>query len=78
MNESEKWNDNQEAHKAINECLQIIGERLQALEQYVQEIPTPDKTFYRPKGAEEHLNVKGNYDEIYSRIERLEERLNGM
>ena len=36
--------------------------RLEAEEKYVQELPTPDKTYYKPEGQDECLNIKGNYD----------------
>lgn len=67
-----------EALVAINDCLQNIAERLAAVELYVQELPTPDKTYYKPIGYDDYLNVKGNYDEIYKRISALEEKVNGM
>jgi hypothetical protein len=64
-----------EALVALNDCMKVIGERLDALEKYVVEIPTPDKVLYKPRGAEDYLDMKGNYDEIYRRIGELE---NGM
>lgn len=68
----------EDALEAINECLLTIGRRLDALEKYVSEMPTPDKTLYRPTGYEEYLNIKGNYDEIYRRIGELEGKANGV
>ena len=70
--------DINEALLTINDCLVAIGKRLEALEKFVQEIPTPEKTFYKPKGYDDYLNVKGNYDELYNRIEKLESKVNGM
>jgi len=66
--------DNEEAHEVINKCLVALGERLEALEKACAELPTPDKTYYKPDGYEEYLNLKGNYDEIYRRINKLEEQ----
>ena len=60
------WQDNQEAHEVINMCLGQIGERLAEIEKYLNELPTPDKIMYKPKGAEDYLNMKENYDEIYT------------
>lgn len=68
----------EDALDAINECLLTIGRRLDALEKYVSEMPTPDKTLYRPLGYEEYMNIKGNYDEIYRRIGELEDKANGV
>ena len=69
------WQDNTEAHEVINMCLGQIGERLAEIEKYLNELPTPDKIFYKPKGAEDYLNMKENYDEIYKRLEALESGL---
>lgn len=71
------WQDNQEAHEVINMCLSQIGERLAEIEKYLNELPTPDKIMYKPKGAEDYLNMKENYDEIYKRLEALESGLQG-
>ena len=64
-----------ESLKNINECLLALGKRLQEVERYVSELPTPAKTFYKPEGYEDYLNLKENFDEIYRRIRELE---NGM
>ncbi|QIN97159.1 hypothetical protein [Synechococcus phage S-H25] len=72
------WRDNQEAHDAINRCLEVIAARLKEIETYVVELPTPNKILYKPKGAEDYLDMRGNYDEIYKRLEDLEGKVNGM
>ncbi len=59
----------------INECLIAVHKRLEALELHVSELPTPDKTYYKPEGYEEYLNLPNNLNEIYRRIGELE---NGM
>ncbi|AET72596.1 hypothetical protein P29A0810_078 [Synechococcus phage S-CAM8] len=58
---------------ALNGCIKVLGERLEALEKYVVELPTPDKVLYKPKDVEEYLDMKGNYDEIYRRIGELKD-----
>ena len=62
-----------EALNTLNECLIVIGQRLDALETYVQEIPTPDKTLYKPEGETEYMTLKQNLDFIYERLDNLEE-----
>ena len=57
----------------VNECLLALGKRLQEVEKYVSELPTPAKTYYRPEGYEDYLNLKENFDEIYRRIRELED-----
>ena len=39
-----------EALNTINDCLVKVGERLNAIEKYVSELPTPDKTYSKPTG----------------------------
>tara|TARA_Y100000004_G_scaffold155947_1_gene180772 strand:+ start:55 stop:303 length:249 start_codon:yes stop_codon:yes gene_type:complete len=56
----------------VNECLLALGKRLQEVEKYVSELPTPAKTYYKPEGYEDYLNLKENFDEIYRRIRELE------
>ena len=60
---------------AINDCLVAIHKRLEALETYVNELPTPQKTYFKPAGYEDYLNLPENLKEIYRRIGELE---NGM
>jgi hypothetical protein len=62
-----------EALQAINECLLAIHKRLEQVENHVNELPTPDKTYYKPEGHTEYLNTKENYDEIYKRLRELED-----
>ena len=61
------------ALNAVNDCLKALHERLEAVEKYVQELPTPDKTYYKPEGQDEYLNIKANYDQIYKRLKKLED-----
>jgi|TARA_R100000482_G_scaffold45887_1_gene16094 hypothetical protein len=58
---------------AVNECLLALGKRLEALEKHVNEMPTPDKTYYKPEGEDKYLSLKENLDFIYERLDNLEE-----
>ncbi len=60
------------ALKGLSDVMSKLTERLIDLEKIVSELPTPDKTLYKPNGYTDYLNIKGNYDEIYRRIEKLE------
>ena len=51
---------------------------IEALEKHVNELPTPNKVFYKPKGYDDYLDMKQNYDELYGRIIKLEGRLDGL
>ena len=68
----EALKDNANAHDILNELLVKLGKRLQSLEETVQVMPTPDKTYYRPPGNEDYFTLCENLDLIYARIERLE------
>ena len=56
----------------INNCLISLGKRLEDVEKYVSELPTPDKTYYKPEGYDDYLNLKENFDELYRRVGELE------
>ena len=60
------------AFNAINECLQALSKRIGELETRVEEIPTPDKTYYKPKGREEYLSYSQNLDLIYEKISKMD------
>ena len=64
-----------EAIKNINECLKLLGNRLKEVEGYVSELPTPAKTYYKPEGYDDYMNLAGNFTEIYKRLDKIE---NGM
>ena len=65
------------ALNTVNECLRVIGERIQVLEEYVSDMPlhVHDKLLYKPTDQENYLNIKENFDHLYKRLEKLE---NGM
>ena len=61
-----------ESLKNINECLNLLGNRLKEVESYVSELPTPAKTYYKPKGYEDYMNLAENFTEIYKRLDKIE------
>ena len=64
-----------EAIKNLNECVKLLGDRLKKVEEYVSELPTPAKTYYKPEGYDDYMNLAGNFTEIYKRLDKIE---NGM
>ena len=46
ITEYNPWEDNNEAHEIINECIKGLSERLAELVKYTEAIPTPDKVLY--------------------------------
>ena len=63
------------AFNAINECLQALSKRIEQLETKIEEIPTPDKTYYKPKGYEDYLSYRQNLDLIYEKISKISENI---
>ena len=61
-----------ESLKNINECIRLLGNRLKEVEAYVSELPTPAKTYYKPKGYDDYMNLAGNFTEIYRRLDKLD------
>ena len=61
-----------EAIKNINECLKLLGNRLKEVETYISEIPTPAKTYYKPEGYDDYMNLAGNFTEIYKRLDKID------
>ena len=64
-----------EALAAVNKVLMALEKRIRDVEKYVSELPTPAKTFYKPEGCDDYLNLKENFDQLYRRVGQLE---NGM
>ena len=56
----------------INQCLRVLGERLKEVEKHMSELPTPDKTYYKPEGYEDYMNLAGNFTEIYKRLDKID------
>ena len=56
----------------INECIKLLSKRLKDVETYISEIPTPAKTYYKPKGYEDYMNLAENFTEIYRRLDKLD------
>ena len=61
-----------EAIVAIQKCLTAVAKRLETVEKYVSELPTPAKTYYKPEGYDDYMNLKENFDELYKRVGELE------
>ena len=61
-----------ESIKTINECLKLLGNRLKEVESYVSELPPPAKTYYKPKGYDDYMNLAENFTEIYRRLDKLD------
>ena len=56
----------------INECLRLLAERVKEVEKHMNELPTPAKTYYKPEGYDDYMNLAGNFTEIYKRLDKIE------
>ena len=56
----------------INKCLELLSERVQEIEKYVSELPTPAKTYYKPEGYDDYMNLAENFTEIYKKLNKIE------
>ena len=56
----------------LNECIRLLAKRLKDVEEHISEIPTPAKTYYKPKGYEDYMNLAENFTEIYKRLDKLD------
>ena len=56
----------------LNECIRLLAKRLKDVEEHISEIPTPAKTYYKPKGYENYMNLAENFTEIYKRLDKLD------
>lgn len=71
----DQWQDNQEAHEAINMCLEAIAGRLVEIEKRLQELPTPDKTYYQPPDEDKDLDLFQNFTKIYEKLDKIEKKV---
>tara|TARA_B100001115_G_scaffold139462_1_gene107029 strand:- start:114 stop:362 length:249 start_codon:yes stop_codon:yes gene_type:complete len=56
----------------LNECIRLLSKRLKDVETYVSELPTPAKTYYKPKGYHDYMNLAENFTEIYRRLDKID------
>lgn len=61
-----------ESIENLNECIRLLSKRLKDVETYVSELSTPAKTFYKPKGKNEYMNLAENFTEIYRRLDKID------
>ena len=56
----------------LNECIRLLAKRLKDVEEHISEIPTPAKTYYKPEGYDDYMNLAGNFTEIYKRLDKID------
>lgn len=82
QNDPEGWKQSAEvAITASAQAISVITDRILELKNDIQSVADcipklgADMMMYRPRGSEQHLNIKENYDFLYQRIEALEQKV---
>ncbi len=62
----------------VSKAIENLAGRIIVLEQAMGKMPQPgaDMMKYKPEGYEEHLNMKELLDDLYMKINMLEDRVN--
>ena len=76
------FEDNQEAHMALNQCLEVLHKRLEGMEKYIGQMEQPEKVFEKfclsPHGNKKWMTLQENFDAIHSKFDNMENRLDGV
>ena len=61
----------------LSEAVKNLASRISILETAFNKLPPPgaDMIQYKPPGYEKHLNIKEILDDLYDRLNKLEDRL---
>tara|TARA_B100001769_G_scaffold267441_1_gene254795 strand:+ start:550 stop:801 length:252 start_codon:yes stop_codon:yes gene_type:complete len=74
----DKDQDLEEYKQTTNECMQILAEKVVDLEKWASECPTLDKIAYNPKNSDENLNFMQIINDLYSKIELLDKKMDNL
>ena len=74
----DKDQDLEEYKQTTNECMQILAEKVVDLEKWASETPTLDKIAYNPKNSDENLNFMQIINDLYSKIELLDKKMDNL
>ena len=58
--------------------MQILAEKVVDLEKWASETPTLDKIAYNPKNSDENLNFMQIINDLYSKIELLDKKMDNL
>ncbi len=79
MNETEEFlNVYKEHMEMIAKGMENLSARLTVVEKAIGRMPTPgaDMVKYKPDGYEDYLNMRELFDDMYMRLNMMEDRLN--
>lgn len=74
--------DNQEAHIALNQCIEVLHKRLEGMEKYLGEMERPERIMQEfmisPEGKSKFMTLQENFDALHTKMESFESRLDGV
>ena len=74
--------DNQEAHVALNQCIEVLHKRLEGMEKYLGEMERPERILQEfmisPEGKSKFMTLQENFDALHEKMESFEARLDGV
>ena len=78
MNDNEFLDAYKEHMDMISKALENLAARIVTIEGAMGKMPPPrsDMIKYKPEGYQDHLNIKEVLDDLYMRINMLEDRVN--
>ena len=74
----DKDQDLEEYIEGLNEVTQVLAERVVDIEKWASETPTLDKIAYNPKNSDENLNFMQIINDLYSKIELLDKKMDNL
>ena len=76
------FEDNQEAHVALNQCVEVLHKRLEGMEKYLGEMERPERIMQEfmisPEGRSKFMTLQENFDALHTKMESFEARLDGV
>jgi hypothetical protein len=72
----DKWEENEYCHGIIAQALNNLADRIAAIEEFLKKFPEPGPNMiqYKPEGQEKHLNIREVFDDLYDRLNTLDDR----
>ena len=74
--------DNQEAHVAINQCIEVLHKRLEGMEKYLGEMERPERILEQflisNEGTKQFMTLEENFNALHSKMDSFETRLEGV
>ena len=74
--------DNQEAHVALNQCIEVLHKRLEGMEKYLGEMERPERILQQflisNEGTKQFMTLEENFNALHAKMDSFEHRLDGV